>query len=195
MSLRKRGQTWWIEFSAPNGARVRRSAQTDHKAEAQEFHDKLKSEVWRIQKMGDRPRRIWQDAAIRWLREQSDKASLESDKAILRWLDRHLADVELEDINRILIDAIAQAKRQSGCTNATVNRMLALLRAILKRCAGEWEWLDRCPSIRLLKEPTRRIRFLSSTKPQRCCANYLRTLRPWRHSHWPLADAERMSPV
>jgi len=161
MSLRKRGPVWWIDFATPNGQRIRRSAATGSKAQAQELHDKLRSNVWRLQKLGDRPRRIWQDAAVRWLREQAHKASIEDDKEKLRWLDRYLAGRELESINRALIDAITEAKLAEGCSNATVNRMLALIRAILRKCAHDWEWLDRLPAVRLLKEPTRRIRTLS----------------------------------
>ena len=161
MSLRKRGPVWWIDFVAPDGERIRRSADTGNKVQAQELHDKLKSEIWRLQRLGDRPRRIWQDAAVRWLREQGHKATHEDDKAKLRWLDRYLAGKELESINRALIDAVTEAKRREGCTNATVNRTLSLLRAILIRCVREWEWLDRAPAIRLLKEPSRRIRYLT----------------------------------
>ena len=163
MSLikRKKSSVWWIDFVAPNGERVRRSTETSDRKSAEELHDKLKSEIWRVQRLGDRPRRIWQDAAIRWLREQAHKASLDDDKQKLRWLDRFLADRELESINRALVDAIVEAKQAEGCSNATVNRTLALLRAILRRCVREWEWMDRAPTVRLLKEPTRRIRFLT----------------------------------
>lgn len=164
MSLRKRNEVWWIDFRTPNGERVRRSTETGDKRQAQELHDKLKREVWRLQKLGDRPRHIWQDAAVRWLREQAHKATHESDKAKLRWLDKHLAGLDIEEINRAVIDRIIAAKRSEGCTNATVNRVLALVRAILRRCAGEWEWMDRAPAVRLLKEPTRRIRFLTQTE-------------------------------
>jgi integrase len=104
---------------------------------------------------------VWQDAAVRWLREQAHKASLEDDKAKLRWLNRYLANRELESINRALIDGITEAKQAEGCSNATVNRLLALIRAILRKCARDWEWLDRAPAVRLLKEPARRIRFLN----------------------------------
>ena len=166
MSLikRKKSSVWWIDFVAPNGERVRRSTQTDDRREAQELHDKLKSEVWRVQRLGDRPKRIWQDAVVRWLREQAHKASLRDDKRMLRWLHRFLADRELENINRTIVEAIIEAKQAEGCSNATVNRHLALLRAILRRCVRDWEWLDRAPSIRFLKEPTRRVRFLSQTE-------------------------------
>lgn len=161
MSLRKRGNVWWVDIATPSGERIRRSTETGNKAQARELHDKLKSEVWRVHKLGDRPRRIWQDAAVRWLREQAHKASIEDDKTKLRWLDRHLAGRELESINRALIDAITEAKLAEGCSNGTVNRVLALIRAILRKCVREWEWLDRAPAVRLLREPTRRIRFLS----------------------------------
>lgn len=161
MSLRKRGGTWWVDFIAPNGERIRRSTETENKRQAQELHDKLKSDVWRLQKLGERPRRIWEDAAVRWLREQAHKATLEEDKRMLRWLDRFLAGMELESINRELIDRITEAKLAEKCSNATVNRILALVRAILRRCHRDWEFLDRAPAVRLLKEPARRIRFLT----------------------------------
>ncbi len=35
---------------------------------------------------------------------------------------------------------------------------------------NEWEWLDRAPSIRMLKEPTRRIRFLTHDEARRLLA-------------------------
>ena len=166
MSLikRKKSSVWWIDFVAPNGERIRRSTATADRKEAAELHDKLKSEVWRVQRLGDRPKRIWQDAVVRWLREQAHKASLGDDKRMLRWLHRFLVDRELESINRTLVEAIIEAKQAEGCSNATVNRHLALLRAILRRCVRDWEWLDRAPTIRLLKEPTRRVRFLSQAQ-------------------------------
>ena len=54
----------------PNGERIRRTAGTASKALAQEFHDRLKSELWRIAKLGEKPRRIWNEAVVRWLKEK-----------------------------------------------------------------------------------------------------------------------------
>lgn len=42
-----------------------------------------------------------------------------------------------------------------------------LLRAILRRCVNDWEWLDRIPRVRMLREPRRRIRFLTHDEKQR----------------------------
>lgn len=164
MSLRKRGTVWWIDFVSPGGERIRRSAETGNKAQAQELHDKLKAEVWRRDKLKEAPRRTWNDAVVRWLKETSHKATHEDDKAKLRWLDPYLNGRYLDTINRAMIDAIVQAKLATGAANATVNRTLALVRAILRRCERDWEWLDRAPAVRLLKEPVKRIRYL--TRPE-----------------------------
>jgi integrase len=167
MSLRKRGAVWWVDVIAPNGERIRRSAGTGNKALAQEFHDQLKAELWRIAKLGERPRRAWDKAVVRWLKEASHKATIESDKAHLRWLDRFLGGKPLEAINRGLVDRITEARLGEGVSNATVNRTLEVLRAILRKCVNEWEWLDKAPQVRMLKEPTRRIRFLTREEAQR----------------------------
>ena len=88
MSLRKHySGTWWVDFHTPNGERIRRTTGTKSKAEAQEYHDQLKSETWRLRKLGDRPRRSWNEAAVRWIKEQQHKATHDDDKAKLRWLD------------------------------------------------------------------------------------------------------------
>ena len=167
MSLSKRGGIWWIDFVSPSGQRVRRSTETANKALAQELHDQLKADSWRIAKLGEKPRRTWNEAVVRWLKESTHKATLDSDKGHLRWLDPYLGGKCLEDISRTLIDRITDARLAQGRRNATVNRTLEVIRAILRRCVNEWEWLDRVPRIRMLKEPTRRVRFLSREEAQR----------------------------
>jgi integrase len=81
-----------------------------------------------------------------------------------------LGGKDLDQINRALIDRITDAKLAQGCSNATVNRTLELVRAILRRCVNEWEWLERAPSVRMLNEPKRRIRFLTRDEAQRLLA-------------------------
>lgn len=161
MPLNKRGTTWHVDVVAPNGERIRRSAGTSNKALAQEFHDKLKNELWRISNLGEKPRHTWNEAVVRWLKEQSHKVTINEDKTKLRWLDQFLRDKPLEAINRAMVDRITDVRLAEGWSNATVNRTLEVLRAILRKCQNDWEWLDRVPKIRMLTEPTRRIRFLN----------------------------------
>ena len=110
MSLRKRGSCWWIDVVAPNGERIRRTAGTANKALAQEFHDRLKSELWRVAHLGDKPRRTWNEAVVRWLKEQAHKATAKEDVAKLRWLDQYLGGKDLQTITRPLLDKITDAK-------------------------------------------------------------------------------------
>jgi integrase len=161
MSIYKRKETWWIQFTAPDGRRIQQTAGTQIKQEAQELHDRLKAEAWRVKNLGDKPRHTWQEAVIRWLSESSHKKSIDTDKFKLRWLDQHLNNTSLDEITKAKIDKIKVAKKSEGVSNSTVNRTLELLRSILNRAQQEWEWLDSTPSVRMLPEQQTRIRWLT----------------------------------
>jgi len=105
--------------------------------------------------------KTWDDAVARWFIEKADKASLRSDQCIIRWLDRYLSGLPLTDITRSVVDSLAHRKIATGVANGTVNRMLALLRSILIRASVDWEWLPIIPKVRLLREPVRRVRYLT----------------------------------
>lgn len=124
----------------------------------------MKAEAWRIKNLGDKPKHLWQEATVRWLTEQSHKRSLIDDKRHLNWLHDHLFDTELDAITKARVEDIKQAKMATGVTNATVNRMLALLRSVLNRAVKEWEWIDKAPHIRLLPEAQARVRWLTQAE-------------------------------
>ena len=170
MSIYKRKETWWLQFTAPDSRRIQQSAGTKIKAEAQELHDRLKAEAWRVVKLGDKPKYTWQDAVIRWLKEQSHKRSIDDDKHHLVWLHQYLGDLELDAITKTKVDEIKQAKMATGVSNGTVNRMMAVLRAILNRAVKEWEWLDKAPHIRMLPIANERVRWLSQDEAVRLLA-------------------------
>ena len=109
MSLYRRNTVWWVRFTTPGGERVRRSAGTTNKEEAQEYHDRLKAEIWKIQQLGRKPRRTWEQAAVRWLKEKAHKASLDADRMHLRWLDGHLRGMNLETMTREVLDRLIEA--------------------------------------------------------------------------------------
>jgi len=161
MSLYKRGSTWWVRVTTPNGEQIRRSARTSQRKEAQEYHDRLRVELWRVHQLGDTPRRTWQEAVERWLTETHHKASHMDDIRHLRWLHPHLYGHYLDEITRDVIDQVTATRLRDGVTNATVNRLLQVLRAILNRAARDWEWLVKAPAVRLLREPKHRVRWLT----------------------------------
>jgi integrase len=88
----------------------------------------------------------------------------------LRWLDPNLGGLMLHSITRDIIDDLVVRRKQEGVSNATVNRMLAVVRAILRRTALDWEWLDKVPRFKLLPEPKRRVRWLTHEEAARLIA-------------------------
>ena len=166
MSLFKRGSTWWIDFTTPSGERIRCTADTEEKSQAQEFHDKLKSDAWRVSKLSEKQKRTWDEAALKWLAETRRKATHEEDKSKLRWLQQYLRGRPLEAIDRELIAAIGEAKAQQS-SPATANRYLALIRAILRKAVYEWEWIDKAPKVKLYREAKRRIRWITPEQAKR----------------------------
>ena len=160
MSLFKLGNTWWIDFTTASGERIRRSAETSSKAEAQELHDRLKAESWRIQKLGEKPKYTWDDAGYKWLMETEHKRTHQSDIRMLAWLQQFLKGRILVEISRDDIAAIAERKKAEA-SGSTANRYLALVRAILRKACFEWEWIDKAPKVKLYKEAKRRVRWIT----------------------------------
>jgi integrase len=162
MSLYKRkdSSVWWIKITV-NGRRIQKSTGTDDKQAAQEYHDRLKAELWQQTRLGVKPGYLWQDAVLRWIKETGHKATHKDDLWILRGLDSQLYGIKLSDIDRDKLDVITASRLAEGVENGTVNRMLAVIRAILRRAALEWGWLDHVPKVRMLPVPKRRIRFLT----------------------------------
>lgn len=160
MSLFRRGKTWWIDFTTPSGERIRCSARTEDKAQAQEYHDKLKADAWRVAKLGEKPRRTWDEAAYRWLTETEHKKSHHQDVYQIAWLQQFFRGKYLDELTRDVIAKVGELKHRER-TAATANRILALIRSILRRAALDWEWVDKPPLVRLYKEPRRRVRYLT----------------------------------
>lgn len=179
MQLTKRGKkgTWWFRFTAPNGKRVYRSARTANKRLAQEYADRLKNDMWRIVNLHEKPRKSWQQAAIRFIREQQSKKTISNIKLYLRGLDKWLNALMLDEINPNVVDTIKSDLTSTGLRNASVNRYLEVLRAILRRAQRDWEWTDKIPTIRMLEEPKRRIRWLTPEESEKLLAELPEHLR------------------
>ncbi|GAA5786096.1 site-specific integrase [Chitiniphilus shinanonensis] len=125
----------------------------------------MKAELWRVHRLGDKPRHTWDEAALRWLQECHEKKSIADDRAKLRrltavWRGKHLHELTREEIG-------ARIAEMEGIMPATRNRYLALVRAILRRAEREWGWLDKAPTVAMHKEAKRRIRWLTKEQAGR----------------------------
>lgn len=160
MGVYKRGDTWWVGFTAPNGKRIRRSAGTSDKTQAQEYHDRLKVELWRVHRLGEKPEYTWEDAVVKWLRERSHKSSLDKDRTVFRWVDSYLRGMRLRDINRELLWQILEAKAEET-SRANANRYMASIRALLRCARDEWEWIEHTPKAPMYSVSSKRIRWIT----------------------------------
>lgn len=127
----------------------------------------FKSECWRVYHLGDKPRYTWKQAVVQYCRESVHKKTLSTDKSYLVFADQYLGDLYLDQINRQVIENIIVAKLATDVKPATVNRMMEVIRAILNKCVKEWEWLDKTPNVRMLKEPDSRIRWITNNEAKR----------------------------
>ncbi|MER2537942.1 MAG: site-specific integrase [Azonexus sp.] len=188
MSLAKRGDIWWIDIRH-QGRRIRRSTQTGNKKQAQELHDRLKSELWREENLDDLPSHTWEEAVKRFLCEESGRPGLWHDAQMIEWLTPKLSGKDLAHIDSDLIaDLLAEraqvvVNKKTGrkTSPSTVNRHSATLGKLLRK-AKRWGWLKDAPEIAKRREPNGRVRFLSGEEhiallaelpePLKACARF-----------------------
>ena len=97
----------------------------------------------------------------------------------LRALDPFLRGKRLSDINMDLLWSIIQSRRERDrVANSTINRALEVVRRILNLAHRDWNRLPRVPRVRMLKEPKRRVRFLTREEAERLNEALPAHLRP-----------------
>lgn len=162
---RKNSKNWWFKYTDANGERIRRSTQTTDRKKAQELADKYKASSWDQIKLGVKPSFVWEDAVVRWMKE-SEKKTKNDDLCMFRYLDNFLTGMRLDVINRGVIEAIVQDKLKTA-SPGRANRITSLIRAVLNKAKDDWDWIDKVPSIRRLKENGSNVRWLSQEEKRK----------------------------
>lgn len=155
---RPKSPYWWTRFTV-GGVKVRRSTETVEREAAREFEDRLRAALWRQGKLGERPQFQWEQARDRWLAE-TQKRSKWRDENILRWFDQWLTGEPLQAIDRELVEKLRTLKARET-SQSTANRHMALLRAILRKCAREWDWLEKAPVVPMYPTEPQEPRYLT----------------------------------
>lgn len=75
MPIYKRGKKYWVDVATPSGERIRKSACTEDKVKAQEYHDKLKHELWQMEKLDKLPDRSFEEMILLTLKDAEGQAS------------------------------------------------------------------------------------------------------------------------
>ena len=131
---------------------------------------------------------------IRYLRENADKCSLDKDKIYLKQIDPYLSGKRLEEINMDLLWPFIHYRKEEH--DRQIQRsivILTIVRRILHLARNEWCWIQRFARIRMLKEPKRRIRFITREEATRLLEALPEHLRPVMQ--FPLATGCRRNEI
>jgi len=166
MSIKQRNGVWWVDLRTPGGERVRRSTGTSTRKAAQEYHDRLKADLWRQARLGETPQYTFEQAAVRFLREyEGHKSHATHKRHITYWrgqfAGRTIASLTTNEIKDALPTHVVrkhQTKRK--VKPATRNRHLSTIRRMLNLCR-EWGWINSVPVLRPEKEPKVRVRWIT----------------------------------
>jgi integrase len=170
---------WWINATLPNGQRIRQSAGTETREDAEALLAKLKLDAYRGHHFGIKPQRSWQEAAVRYLELKTSLRSFADVQRTLRFLDPYLGHLTLDQINGDMVWKIVQGELKRGIRPATVNRRLSVLRNLLRMARDEWQWIDSIPKVRMLGGEVERDRWLTRAEADRliaACAPHLAAL-------------------
>ena len=162
--LYQRNGIWYMDIRTPSGKRIRRSLGTQDRQKAQELRAKLEHEFWQQSRLGIKPKKLWDEAALKWLEEKRhEKKSIGDDISRLRNLPQ-LRGIFLDELTRDTIMPVIESKK---CKSSTKNRYISLVRAILYKARDEWGWIDEVPKLKQYKESSQRIRWLQPHEAQR----------------------------
>lgn len=169
----RRGGVYWGRAQR-QGREYRRSLKTADRAIAgrrlREWLDELDAVAW-----GDKPRRTFEEAAERFIREYLTTLKPGGAKRYgvsLKNLAPHFAGMTLDKIvaSRAILSDFETKRRSDGVTSGTIRRDLACLSSMLTSCE-DWEWIEdrtnpvpgylRRRAKRGLKEAQPRTRYLT----------------------------------
>ncbi|WP_318366685.1 site-specific integrase [Enterobacter sp.] len=199
-----RGGVWHCHFVTPSGKRVRQSLGTRDKKQAQELHDRLKSEAWRVDKIGELPTRTFEECCIRWIREKDHKRSLDDDKTKIEFFLRHFSGRDVSTITAEQVhDAVSkmvnrkhiqvwESRRDAAIrrgkepppyadkpvSQATKSQHLSFMRSLLKSAADDWGWINSAPAIKTRKPVSKRIRWLTRDEAERLIECMPESIKP-----------------
>lgn len=168
-NIRKRGGVYWYRITK-NGITHEGSLETGNPRVAQERLESIRRELT-ASRFGEKPRRSFDEAALRFQREHfltlRPKSRARYLTSLLSLAD-HFAGVYLDAIGSALMGDFERARLAAGVTSSTVRRDLACLSSLFSR-AEEWEWVTHNPvkpykrgrAVAGLKEGAPRTRWLT----------------------------------
>lgn len=177
------GFEWHIDKWIKNHGRLCESTGTDDEQEAARYLAKRIEESRNAKVFGIRPRRIFREAATKYLTDFSHKPGIGRAATALKDLDKFIGDKCIDQIHNETLKpyiearrnptasdidarAIRSRKRRKPLKIGTINRNLGVVRRILRLCERLWRdentglsWLSHAPLIQFLDDPEARTAY------------------------------------
>lgn len=183
MSIKLRYHVWHCDFVSPSGKRIRQSLGAADKKLAQELHDKLKSDIWKVERLGEEPAYLFEEACLRWLKEKQHKRTIDKDKGKIKFWRQYFSGRKISEItNNECQDIVSRMKNRRGkagfSSQSSRYAQLAFIRALLKIASNEWGWLKNAPYIKALPPRQSRIKWLTKEQAHALIDNAVDYLKP-----------------
>lgn len=173
MSLSKRNGVYYIDIRTPSGERIRRSTGVKDKKLAQEYHDKVKHQLWAFDKLDRRVERTFNEALILLLNDGKGQKDYATKVRHAKYWRPIFGDINLSSITGEMIDnnlPTHNAKSKEPLAPATINKYRkTILRAL--SLAYKNNWINSIPYVGKLKEPKIRVRWATKQQAQELLNN------------------------
>jgi integrase len=154
---RKGSPHWWISISI-EGRKTRRTSGTSDRRQAEEFEERERARLWRVHKLNDGSAIRFKEAAADWLSDIPE-ASRRKEESIVDWFIEQLEDDAVGTITREVIAGLRELSIEEGRSKSTVDRHMAVLRAILNRAAAAFGFV--APAVPMFNPPKRDMNWLT----------------------------------
>jgi len=157
---------YYVDVIVAGSKRVRRSTGTQDKVAAQEFHDKVKAQLWRSKHLGEQRQYTFEEAAVEFLKQHAHTRDYGSKVQHIKFWREQFSGCTLCSLTTESIrDALPTHKRSrygqsKPLTGATKNRYLATLSKLLHD-AVKRGWLPKMPYIEKYAESPLREEFMT----------------------------------
>jgi integrase len=154
--LTKKGDVWQIDKQVRGYGRLCESTGTGSLEEAERYLARRLEQIRQQSVYGVRQKRIFREAATKYLLGNQHKDSIATDAIHLKQLDKWIGDLPLDQIHDGTLAEFIKHRIEEGRKRKTVNLALQVVRRICNLAARSWRdefgktWLDAAPLITML---------------------------------------------
>ena len=143
----------------------------------------MKSDSWKVVRLGEDPEYSFDEACLRWLNEKAHKRTIDKDKGKIRFWRLHFKGRKLSTITNSECQGIVSKMKNRTAAGGIPSQssryaQLAFIRAVLRMAANEWGWIKSAPYIKAIPPRQTRIKWLTREQAQALIDNAVDYQKP-----------------